>query len=226
MAQAIFAQAALANPTGRPLGSAPRAMEHKAGAPAPPCVMCLKPSTKQCSGCRAYWYCDRECQRKHWRNHKLECGRTKELQEMTPKKLFQELEEREVDFHKVTEIVKNHRETCKSKMVWLTRNGDFMREDLEDARRLPGIKDTLDDFDKNPEQHQEAALNTLFSAAEGVSRAKSLAYFQEVKEMKEQLREMARNDELQGTDTIIKCGGQQDLYPTGFPAQTPSGSQE
>mmetsp|Transcript_37234 Transcript_37234/g.75086 ORF Transcript_37234/g.75086 Transcript_37234/m.75086 type:complete len:200 (-) Transcript_37234:277-876(-) len=199
-------------------------MEHKSGAP--PCVMCLKPSTKQCSGCRAYWYCDRECQRKHWRNHKMECGRTKELQEMTPKKLLDELEERESDFHKVTEIVKNHRETAKSKMVWLTRNGDFMREDLEDARRLPGIKDKLDEFDKAPGQHQEAALNTLFSAAEGVSRAKSLAYFEEIKEMKEQLKDMARNDEQQGTSTVIKCGGQQEMYPNGLPAQAPSNDQE
>lgn len=59
-----------------------------------PCCMCLHPSTKQCSGCRAFWYCSKECQRRHWKCHKQECGRTAELQQMTPKKLLQEMDER------------------------------------------------------------------------------------------------------------------------------------
>mmetsp|Transcript_119617 Transcript_119617/g.339126 ORF Transcript_119617/g.339126 Transcript_119617/m.339126 type:complete len:254 (-) Transcript_119617:67-828(-) len=179
------------------------------GDQAPPCVMCLKPATKQCSGCHAFWYCSKECQRKHWRTHKMDCGRTKELQEMTPKKLLQELEDREREFHVVTELVKKHRDSATNKNVWVTRNDSMLREDLEDARLLPTIKGQLEEMEKNPGQHQQAVISTLFSAAEGVSRAKTLAYFEEVKDMKEQLKEMAKEDEKAGTTTLIKCGGQQ-----------------
>lgn len=127
---------------------------------------------------------------------------------MTPKKLLTELDEREREFHTVTDIVKTHREASKNKNVWITRNGEMLREDLEDARTLPGIKESLDQFDENPQKHQQSTLSTLFSAAEGVSRAKTLTYFEEVKSMKESLRELARLDEENGTETVIKCGGQ------------------
>jgi len=140
----------------------------------------------------------------------MECGRTKELQEMTPKKLLNELEDREREFHKVSDIVKNHRSGATCKNVWITRNGDFMKEDLNDARELPGIKDQLEKFDAQPGKFQQATISTLFSAAEGVSRAKSLAYFDEIKNMKEQLTAMARKDDKEGTTTTIKLFGQQD----------------
>eukprot|EP00931_Biecheleriopsis_adriatica_P043023 TRINITY_DN24578_c0_g1_i1.p1 TRINITY_DN24578_c0_g1~~TRINITY_DN24578_c0_g1_i1.p1 ORF type:complete len:163 (-),score=46.68 TRINITY_DN24578_c0_g1_i1:203-691(-) len=155
---------------------------------ATPCVMCLAPAEKQCSGCRLYWYCTRECQRKHWRNHKDECGSMQKQKEMTPEKLLEEVAERERGFHAVTEIVKKQRETGKNKNVWVTRYGDKMYEDLEDARQLPGLKEQLDDMDRAPGS-SEAALNVLFSAAEGVGRAKSLAYFDEMRGKKATLQE-------------------------------------
>eukprot|EP00434_Breviolum_minutum_P022038 symbB.v1.2.019454.t1/scaffold1592.1/size133026/4 len=54
-----------------------------------------------------------------------------------------------------------------------------MYEDLDDARMLPGIKEKLDNHETAG--RNEAALNMLFSAAEGVGRAKTLAYFEQVK---------------------------------------------
>lgn len=156
----------------------------------------------------------------------MECGRAEELQQMTPKKLLDELEDREREFHKVTEIVQNHRKTAQNKMCWITRNGEQMREDLEDARTLPGIKDTLDQCDQNPAKNQQATLTTLFSAAEGVSRAKSLAYFDEIKAMKENLREMAKKDEETGTTTVIQCGGQKGLFGNDDAGQNEAGVQD
>ncbi|CAJ1357968.1 unnamed protein product [Effrenium voratum] len=143
-----------------------------------PCVMCLAPATKQCSGCRVFWYCTRECQRKHWVNHKQDCGQAKPapVLEVSP----EELAEQERQFHTVTEIVQKHRETAKNKNVWVTRFGDKMYEDLEDARQASGIKEKLDEMDRSSHQG-EAALNMLFSAAEGVGRAKTLAYFDHMK---------------------------------------------
>mmetsp|Transcript_35063 Transcript_35063/g.56125 ORF Transcript_35063/g.56125 Transcript_35063/m.56125 type:complete len:158 (+) Transcript_35063:43-516(+) len=141
---------------------------------ATPCVMCLAPASKQCSGCRSFWYCTRECQRKHWVNHKHECGQVKNAPQHP-----EDLAEQERQFHTVTEIVRKHRETAKNKNVWVTRFGDKMYEDLDDARMLPGIKDKLDDHETAG--RNEAALNMLFSAAEGVGRAKTLAYFEQMK---------------------------------------------
>lgn len=142
--------------------------------------MCMAPAAKQCSGCRAFWYCTRECQRKHWVNHKHECGHAKQ-EPAAGKPSPQELAEEERQFHTVTDIVTKHREGATNKNVWVTRYGDKMYEDLEDARKLPGIKEHLDDLDRAPNAHGEVALNMLFSAAEGVSRAKTLEYFQKMK---------------------------------------------
>lgn len=178
---------------------------------APPCVMCLKEATKQCSGCHAFWYCSKECQRKHWKAHKVDCGRVKELQDVAPKRLLEELEEREREFCKAQEIVRKHRETASCKTVWVTRAGELLGEDLEDARQLPGIKDRLDACDANPSQNQQASLNTLFSAAEGVSKAKSKAYFDGIQGVKEQLRELSRKDQEMGTTTVVQCGGQRGI---------------
>jgi len=177
--------------------------------PETPCVMCLAPAKKQCSGCHGFWYCGVECQRKHWRTHKMDCGRVKELQNMTPKKLLADLEEKEREFQVVSDIVRKHRETTDCKMVWVTRSGSALREDMEDARLLPGIKEKLDVFDQNPKDHQTACISTLFSATEGVASAKSAAFFEQVKPLKEQLQGMAMKDEESGTETIIRCGGQQ-----------------
>merc|ERR1740129_1989969 len=58
----------------------------------------------------------------------------------------------------------------------------------------------LDVFDQNPKDHQTACISTLFSATEGVASAKSAAFFEQVKPLKEQLQGMAMKDE---------CGGQQ-----------------
>mmetsp|Transcript_36727 Transcript_36727/g.105783 ORF Transcript_36727/g.105783 Transcript_36727/m.105783 type:complete len:273 (+) Transcript_36727:154-972(+) len=189
------------------------------GEQAPPCVMCLAPATKQCSGCHAFWYCGRDCQRKHWKSHKTDCGRVKDLQEMTAKKLLVELEDREREFHKVTELVRQHRETASCKTVWVTRSGDMLRQDLEDAKELPGIKDQLDTLDAKTSSGQQETLNTLFSAAEGVGRAKSLAFFEQSEPIKERLREIARRDDDQGIETLIKCGGQEGVVLPGLGEQ-------
>jgi hypothetical protein len=41
------------------------------------CAVCGIPlaDVKQCGGCRKVAYCSRECQRKHWPQHKEECRR-------------------------------------------------------------------------------------------------------------------------------------------------------
>ena len=39
------------------------------------CSACGKESNtlKKCDGCKCVWYCDKECQNKHWKEHKKEC---------------------------------------------------------------------------------------------------------------------------------------------------------
>ena len=39
------------------------------------CIFCSKPSQSllQCSGCGTVQYCDKTCQRSHWKNHKRDC---------------------------------------------------------------------------------------------------------------------------------------------------------
>jgi hypothetical protein len=39
----------------------------------PKCALCGAAATKRCSRCRAEWYCGRECQVKHWKQHKTLC---------------------------------------------------------------------------------------------------------------------------------------------------------
>jgi len=38
------------------------------------CAFCqAKDATKRCSRCKSEWYCKRECQVKHWKDHKVFC---------------------------------------------------------------------------------------------------------------------------------------------------------
>ena len=37
------------------------------------CAVCDKLAKCLCSGCKHVFYCSRECQKKHWSNHKEEC---------------------------------------------------------------------------------------------------------------------------------------------------------
>ena len=37
------------------------------------CGQCKKPSETKCSRCKLVYYCERACQKKHWRIHKKEC---------------------------------------------------------------------------------------------------------------------------------------------------------
>nr|XP_045595821.1 zinc finger MYND domain-containing protein 10-like [Procambarus clarkii] len=39
----------------------------------PACASCGSPAGRRCSKCRAQWYCRRECQVKHWPDHKKLC---------------------------------------------------------------------------------------------------------------------------------------------------------
>eukprot|EP00438_Fugacium_kawagutii_P019529 Skav235662 [mRNA] locus=scaffold358:900809:903579:+ [translate_table: standard] len=86
-----------------------------------PCAMCLAPATKQCSGCRSFWYCTRECQRKHWVNHKhvgpVDPASTEECGQAKPSESVEDVAEQERQFHTVTEIVRKHRETAKNKLL-------------------------------------------------------------------------------------------------------------
>jgi hypothetical protein len=43
------------------------------------CSACGKKSDalKKCRNCKCVWYCDKECQNKHWKEHKVECRRIK-----------------------------------------------------------------------------------------------------------------------------------------------------
>merc|ERR1719163_1770255 len=38
------------------------------------CDSCGQPTTTRCARCKATFFCSRDCQRKAWRLHKLECG--------------------------------------------------------------------------------------------------------------------------------------------------------
>ncbi|KAH7037351.1 uncharacterized protein B0I36DRAFT_313855 [Microdochium trichocladiopsis] len=60
---------------------------YKAGTPRsfadPSCYKCGKMQVdtgnalKQCAGCKKVWYCDRDCQKGHWADHKAACARSK-----------------------------------------------------------------------------------------------------------------------------------------------------
>lgn len=174
-----------------------------------PCVMCLKPATKQCSGCHAFWYCGIDCQRKHWRTHKNECQKANELcAQKTPKEIIAEIDEKEREFLLVSELVKRNRSATNSKMVWVARSGECLKEDMEDARQLPGIRERLEACDRNPSGQAPTLVKTLFSATEGVSAAKSKSYFEQIEPYKEKLRELAKQDEEQGTTTHLRFGTQ------------------
>ena len=43
------------------------------------CSACGKSSDtlKECTACKCVWYCDKDCQNKHWKEHKKECRRIK-----------------------------------------------------------------------------------------------------------------------------------------------------
>ena len=37
------------------------------------CPVCSKNADNRCTACRKIFYCSRECQKKDWKTHKLEC---------------------------------------------------------------------------------------------------------------------------------------------------------
>eukprot|EP01084_Bolivina_argentea_P243819 408635_1 len=51
------------------------------------CHLCNKPDAKSCcGGCKSVFYCDRQCQIKHWNDHKLECKKFKSQSNTTDSK--------------------------------------------------------------------------------------------------------------------------------------------
>jgi hypothetical protein len=42
------------------------------------CIQCQSPSTEQCSHCSSVSYCSRECQKLHWKIHKIHCKQLKQ----------------------------------------------------------------------------------------------------------------------------------------------------
>uniref|UniRef100_G3N8N2 Zinc finger MYND domain-containing protein 10 n=1 Tax=Gasterosteus aculeatus aculeatus TaxID=481459 RepID=G3N8N2_GASAC len=53
----------------------------------PKCGSCGKEAAKRCSRCQGEWYCDRECQVKHWSKHKSACQMMVEVSEKIQKDL-------------------------------------------------------------------------------------------------------------------------------------------
>ena len=43
------------------------------------CVACKKTSSQRCTGCYVARYCSKECQLAHWKEHKSECAKNKDL---------------------------------------------------------------------------------------------------------------------------------------------------
>ncbi len=37
------------------------------------CASCQKPAESKCTNCREVFYCARDCQKKHWKQHKFDC---------------------------------------------------------------------------------------------------------------------------------------------------------
>lgn len=192
-------------------------MSHLTGKKVPPCVMCMKPATKQCSGCHLYWYCDVQCQRKHWKVHKGECGKIKEIKKMTPKQATDELEAREQEYHEASKMVSDLRARGYHKMVWLTRCGENMGVDISNAMEKPEIQHSVDSIGKS-NRISEASLSTLFQAVEGVSHARTIDHFNSMKIMKEKLVGVSRigDDVLGLTSTGRRPKGSEvsDLLPS------------
>ena len=51
------------------------------GTPTKLCSACRKKSDslKKCTSCKCVWYCDKDCQNRHWREHKRECKPIKKI---------------------------------------------------------------------------------------------------------------------------------------------------
>ena len=37
------------------------------------CPVCTKVAENKCTACKAVFYCNRDCQKKHWKTHKFDC---------------------------------------------------------------------------------------------------------------------------------------------------------
>ncbi|XP_029550645.1 zinc finger MYND domain-containing protein 10 [Salmo trutta] len=68
----------------------------------PKCGACGAEAFKRCSRCQREWYCQRECQVKHWSKHKVACQLMAEGTEMLQKDLAVTPTEREAD---ITDIL-------------------------------------------------------------------------------------------------------------------------
>ena len=48
-----------------------------------PCGFCGSLAEVKCSNCKAIYYCDRNCQKRHWKQHKTACKQIKTANEIT-----------------------------------------------------------------------------------------------------------------------------------------------
>ena len=57
------------------------AAEENGTTPTKLCSACETKSDalKKCRNCKCVWYCDKDCQNKHWKEHKKECKRIKKI---------------------------------------------------------------------------------------------------------------------------------------------------
>ena len=46
------------------------------------CGNCSSKASKVCSKCKIVYYCNRECQKAHWKTHKLECVERRQIDDI------------------------------------------------------------------------------------------------------------------------------------------------
>ncbi|KAH7832368.1 putative zinc finger MYND domain protein [Monocercomonoides exilis] len=68
------------------------------------CGFCGKKAQNRCSKCRSVFYCSVDCQRKHWKIHKLECDKLKEEKEKEERQMKEKEEKQKPHKAKIEDI--------------------------------------------------------------------------------------------------------------------------
>lgn len=128
------------------------------------CVKCGQEANKRCSRCKTEWYCRRECQVAHWREHRYTCdyyidqqqraAREKEQQRLKQKQKQEEAIQREADIVREEEEQKRSIEAMRKSGMLLTPEdliaqgycGDE-KDDNEDTKTKPEKTETTRKID-------------------------------------------------------------------------------